>query len=110
MGTSLVKTDSLREQIVKLYERKYYYLKNWVESERRKSNDDMNGLYRNEFSSIDFFGKSHPVNYEKLIKNQVYKNYVNHQITLSEFTLSWYDVSKEIAEDIIKMIDLELDN
>jgi uncharacterized membrane protein YheB (UPF0754 family) len=110
MGTSLVKTDSLREQIVDLYERKYYYLKNWVESERRQSSDDIHGLYRNEFSSIDFFGGSHPVNYEKLIENQVYINYVNHQITLSEYSLRQYDISKEVAEDIIKMIDLELDN
>lgn len=109
-GTSVVKNDSLREQIVDLYERKYYYLKNWVESERKKSSDDIHGLYRNEFSSIDFFGGSHPVNYEKLIKNQVYINYVNHQKTLSEHTLNWYDVSKETAGRIIKMIDLELNN
>ena len=110
IGTSLIKTDSLREQIVELYERKYYYLKNWVESERRQSSDDIHGLYRNEFSSIDFFGGSHPVNYEKLIKNQVYINYVNHQKTLTQHTLNWYDVSKETAERIIKMIDLELHN
>jgi hypothetical protein len=109
IGTSLVKTDSLREQIVDLYERKYYYLKNWVESERRQSSDDIHGLYRNEFSSIDFFGGSHPINYEKLIKNQVYINYVNHNTTLSEYTLRQYNISKQVAGNIIKMIDLELD-
>ena len=110
IGTRLVKTDSLRNQIINLYEKKYVFLKNWVESERRHMTEDIHGLYRNEFSSLDFFGKSHPVDFEKLINNQVYKNYVNHQITLSEFTLGWYDVSKESAEGIIKMIDLELDN
>ena len=110
METNIVKNDSLRNQIIDLYERKYYFLKNWVESERKYSTDDVHGLYRNEFSSLNFFGKSHPVSFEKLIKNQVYENYVNHKIPLSEFTLSWYSVSKETAEGIIKMIDLELDN
>ena len=110
LGTNIVKTDSLRDQIIDLYERKYYFLKNWVEGERRHSTDDYRGLYRTEFSKLDFLGESHPLNFEELVKNQVYKNYINHQITLTRYTLGWYDVSKEKAEIIITLIDLELDN
>ena len=110
LGTSIVKTDSLRDKIIDLYERKYYFLKNWVEGERRHSTNDYRGFYRTEFSRLDFFGKTHPVNFNQLSKNQVYKNYVNHQITFTEYTLGWYDVSKVIAEDIVNMIDLELGN
>jgi len=108
-GTSLIKNDSLRDQIIDLYERQYVFLKTWVESENRHFIQDLHGFYRIEFSSLDFFGKSHPVNFEKLVENQEYINYVNHQISFCEFTLRWYYDCKESAERVIELVNLELD-
>lgn len=72
--------------------------------------NDLNGLYRNEFSSIDFFGKSYPVNFEELINNQVYSNYVNYQKTISKFILVRYEITKEETNNLIIRINEELDD
>ena len=53
-GTTILENDSLRLAIIELYERKYAFLKDVVDGERVKMVNDLNGLYRNEFSSIDF--------------------------------------------------------
>jgi len=109
-GTTLLDNDSLRLAIIELYERKYAFLKDVVDGERVKMYNDLNGFYRNEFSSIDFFGKSYPVNFEELIKNQVYSNYVNYQKTISKFILARYENTKEETNTIIIRINEELDN
>jgi hypothetical protein len=108
-GTSLIKTDSLRDKIIALYERDYVFLNRFVEKENSNFLQDLHGLYRTEFRHLEIFGKSYPVNFEKLVKNQEYINYVNHQITFCEFTLGWYYDSKDAAEKLIEMIKLELD-
>ena len=109
-GTTILDNDSLRLAIIELYERKYSFLKDVVDGEREKMENDLNGFYRIEFSSIDFFGKSYPVNFEELIKNQVYSNYVNYQKTISKFILTWYENTKEETNNLIKRINEELDN
>jgi hypothetical protein len=108
-GTSLIRNDSLRDKIISLYERDYVFLKRFVEKENTNFLQDLHGLYRTEFSHLEIFGKSYPVNFEKLVKNQEYINYVNHQVTFCEFTLVWYYDSKDAAEKLIKMVKLELD-
>ena len=108
-GTNLIKNDSLRDKIIALYEREYVFLKKFVEKENINFLKDLHGLYRTEFSHLEIFGKSYPVNYEKLIRNQEYINYVNHQVTFNEFTLGWYYDSKDAAEKLIEMVKLELD-
>ncbi|MDB4270462.1 DUF6090 family protein [bacterium] len=109
-GTKILDNDSLRLAIIELYERKYAFLKDVVDGERVKMVKDLNGFYRNEFSSIDFFGKSYPVNFEELIKNQVYSNYVNYQKTISKFILVRYENTKEETNHLIIRINDELDN
>ena len=109
-GTKILDNDSLRLAIIELYERKYAFLKDVVDGERVKMVNDLNGFYRNEFSSIDFFGKSYPVNFEELIKNQVYSNYVNYQKTISKFILVRYENTKEETNHLIIRINDELDN
>ena len=109
-GTTILDNDSLRLAIIELYERKYPFLKDVIDRERIKMYNDLDGFYRNEFSSIDFFGKSYPVNFEELIKNQVYSNYVNYQKTISEFILAQYEKTKEETNNLIVRINEELDN
>mgnify|MGYP001024462221 CR=1 FL=1 len=109
-GTTILDNDSLRLAIIELYERKYPFLKDVIDRERIKMYNDLDGFYRNEFSSIDFFGKSYPVNFEELIKNQVYSNYVNYQKTISEFILAQYEKTKEETNNLIIRINEELDN
>jgi hypothetical protein len=109
-GTTILDNDSLRLAIIELYERKYAFLKDVVDGERVKMVNDLNGFYRNEFSSIDFFSKSYPVNFEELIKNQVYSNYVNYQKTISKFILVRYENTKEETNNLIILINEELDN
>ena len=108
-GTKLIKNDSLRHEIIGLYERKYIYLKNWIDGERGRLLEDFSGLYRSKFSTLDFFGKTHPRNFDKLILDQEYSNYINHQIYFSKYSLSLYLVRKNLAKNIIGMIDLELE-
>ncbi len=107
-GTTILDNDSLRLAIIELYERKYAFLKDVVDGERVKMVNDLNGFYRNEFSSIDFFGKSYPVNFEELIKNQVYSNYINYQKTISKFILVRYEKTKEETENLVVKINEEL--
>ena len=109
-GATILDNDSLRLAIIELYERKYAFLKDVVDGERIKMVTDLNGFYRNEFRSIDFFGKSYPVNFEELIKNQVYSNYVNYQKTISKFILVRYENTKEETNNLIIRINEELDN
>lgn len=109
-GATILDNDSLRLAIIELYERKYAFLKDVVDGERIKMVTDLNGFYRNEFRSIDFFGKSYPVNFEELIKNQVYSNYVNYQKTISKFILVRYENTKEETNKLIIRINEELDN
>ena len=109
-GATILNNDSLRLAIIELYERKYAFLKDVVDGERIKMVTDLNGFYRNEFRSIDFFGKSYPVNFEELIKNQVYSNYVNYQKTISKFILVRYENTKEETNKLIIRINEELDN
>ena len=109
-GSTILDNDSLRLAIIELYERKYAFLKDVVDGERVKMVNDLNGFYRNEFRSIDFFGKSYPVNFEELIKNQVYSNYVNYQKTISKFILVRYENTKEETNNLIIRINEELDN
>ena len=82
-GTTILDNDSLRLIIIELYERKYIILNDIVDEERVKKVNDLNSFYRNEFSSIDFFGKSYPVNFQELVKNEVYSNYLNYQTIIS---------------------------
>ena len=109
-GTNILDNNALRLAIIELYERKYTFLKDVVDRERVKMYNDLDGFYRNEFSSIDFFGKSYPVNFEELIKNQVYSNYVNYQKTISKFILAQYKFTKEETNNLIIRINEELDN
>ncbi len=106
--TTILDNDSLRLAIIELYERKYAFLKDVIDGERVKMVNDLNGFYRNEFSSIDFFGKSYPVNFEELIKNQVYSNYINYQKTISKFILVRYEKTKEETENLVVKINEEL--
>jgi len=107
-GTRLIENKSLRLAIIELYERKYPFLKDVIDRERVKMYNDLDGFYRKEFSSIDFFGESYPVNLEDLISNQLYSNYVNYQKTISKFILARYENTKDETENLIIKINEEL--
>ena len=108
-GTKLITNNSLRFDVIELYERNYVFLKDVINTERLKMYNDLDGFYRRKFSSIDFYGNSHPVNFEELMKNQEYSNYIHYQETISDFILNRYDGTKESSEKLIIKINEELE-
>ena len=108
-GTRLIKNDSLRFRIVGLYERTHVFLNDVMNSERQQNYKDLNGLYRKEFNSFDWFGKTHPANFNRLMENEEYYNYVQFKMALSKYMIDLYNWLKEDIEIIKNLINEELE-
>ncbi|NND51359.1 MAG: hypothetical protein HKN54_03075 [Flavobacteriaceae bacterium] len=107
-GTDLIKNDSLRYEIIGLYDRDYVFLKDWIGSERKQMYNNMYDLYQSNFESIDFMGSSHPSDFNDLIENKSFINYINHKNYYSTFTLNLYKRVLDAIKTILRMIDAEL--
>jgi len=108
-GLRLIKNDTLRFSIIRLYERTHIYLNDVMKSERQQSFNDLHGLYRKEFNSVDWFGKTHPADFNRLLKNEEYYNYLQYKITLVKYMLSQYYMLTEELEILNKLIEEELE-
>jgi hypothetical protein len=108
-GTRLIKNDSLRFRIVGLYERDHSFLNDVMNNERQQTSKDLHGLYRKEFNSFDWFGKTHPANFNRLLENEEYYNYVQFKKALSKYMIDLYNWLKEDIEIIKNLINEELE-
>ena len=104
----MINNDSLRFEIIRLYDREYVFLKDWIGSERKQMYNNMYNLYQSNFDTIDFTGKSHPSDFGELSGNRNFINYINHKNYYSTFTLNLYERDLAAIKKIIKMIDEEL--
>ena len=107
-GTHIISNDSLRFEIIDLYDNNYSWLKQWVDSERDKQNKDIRELYRVKFSKLRYFGKTNPVDVNKLLQDQEYKNYVYQQIEMTKYTITLYRSRIYMVNNILSMIRMEL--
>lgn len=107
-GTKLIRNDSLRYRIIELYEKKHVFINEWIGNQRTNMYDDVHDFYRKNFSDFAYFGKTHPDNYEDLLLNNEYKNYLNQQVYFSKYSEFLYNNCKDSTLDIINMIDKEV--
>jgi Family of unknown function (DUF6090) len=108
-GARLIKNDSLRFSIIGLYERAHVFLTDVMNGERQQTFNDLHNLYRKEFNSFDWFGKTHPADFNRLVKNEEYYNYLQYKIAISKFMLDLYFMLTEDIEILSKLIDEELE-
>ena len=110
-GMRIIQNDSLRNAISHHYEITVSFLMDWNDAEWNTQMQDHRELYRKYFKSFNFWGDLVPVDYNSLMKNQEYKNYLNNRIGWLTPIIGMYK-SEGIggAEKVIDLIENELEN
>lgn len=107
-GTALIKNDSLRNEIVELYDDHYVFMLKIVDSEWDSWMIDYRTLYRKHFSKSSYTDKMIPVNYGQLRVSQEFKNYLNNRIGALKTLVSLYKGNRGRSEKLAGFITEEL--
>lgn len=108
-GLNLIKSDSLRRQLIHVFESGYtnneknYNTEVWV-------NDILRPYYLKNFHSLIFTESATPNNYESLWEDTYYKNIVNYRLVfLSNVTRPSHLLLKIDIENLMKLIEDYID-
>ena len=107
-GTNIIANDQLRFAVIELYEKYFSILKQWIDSEREKQNNDIREFYRSRFRSIEYFGRTQPFDLDKLLQDQQYYSYIKQQIEMTNYSVALYATRIRFTEEVLKMLDEEL--
>lgn len=107
-GTGLIKNDSLRNEIINLYDNHYVFMLKFIDSEWDGWMADYRTLYRKYFSKSSYTKKMTPVNYQEIRESQEYINYLHNRIGALETIIPLYKGNLSRSKKLIAKITKEL--
>jgi hypothetical protein len=111
IGINLISNDSLRTAISNLYEGRYYYVENYMQTEYNFDHQKFNDFYLKEMSEYAFFKYAKPIDPQRLVGNQEFRNLIMHR---KQKIQGWFNVQYKLnikmASQVIEMINKEIEN
>lgn len=109
IGIKLISNDSLRAAISDLYEGRYYYVQQYLETEYQVDREKFGDFYLKEMEEYSFFKYAKPFDPERLVGNQEFRNLIMHRkLKINGWFKVQYELNIRKASQLIKMIDQEL--
>jgi len=109
-GIKLISNDSLRNTISNLYEVQYKYMEGYLEAEYQLDNQVLSKYYSKEMQEYSPFRYAIPVDYERLINNQEFRNLLVHRkMKIEDWFKNLYERNIKRAVQVVEMIDKELE-
>jgi hypothetical protein len=109
IGIKLISNDSLRNAISDLYEGRYFYVQKYMETEYQLDRQNFGDFYLKEMKEYSFFKYAKPIDNERLLGNQEFRNLIMHRKLKIN---GWFKVQFELnirkASQLIEMIEMEL--
>ena len=107
-GVRIIRNDSLRLNILDLYEQNYVFLNNASESLWDIAINDYQGIIRKNFSKLDEIdGFMQPMDYDSLKGDMEYANYLNTKIGVLNTMIKVYGGNVQRVRELIDLIDDE---
>lgn len=117
-GLSLISNDSIREQIISIYEKRYIFVKNnqenkfidekYVQEYNTKLFDNI--AYADRISNIHYYREIKPHNFELLKSDKIYNTILNTKIAQTEYLIDFiFGNAKNSVEIILANLDNEID-
>ena len=108
-GIRIIKNESLRNSILKLYEKSYVFILTFSKSEWETAMNDYRSLYREKFSRLTkLHEEMEPMDYKKLQADMEYRNYLNNRIGILNTISGMYNNNVNRIQTLIEEIDKEL--
>jgi hypothetical protein len=109
IGIKLISNDSLRTAISDLYEGRYLYVQKYMETEYQIDRQNFGEFYLKEMKEYSFFKYAKPIENERLLGNQEFRNLIMHRkLKIEDWFKVQYELNIRKASQLIEMIDLEL--
>lgn len=108
-GTRLISNDSLRTEITELYEGRYRYVEEYMDTEYQRDREIIGNFYLGEMQEYALYKYAKPVDPNRLLGNQEFRNILVHRrLKLGGWYKSQYELNIRSGRKIIEMIDKEL--
>ena len=109
-GIRLISNDTLRAALSDLYEGRYHYVENYMATEYQFDQRTFGEFYLKEMQEYAFFKYAKPIDPERLVGNQEFRNLIMHRkLKIQGWFKVQYDLNIKKAGQVIEMIDRELD-
>lgn len=117
-GLSLISNDSIREQIISLYEKRYNFVKNnqknkfidekYVQEYNTKLFDNI--AYADRIKTNHYYREIKPHNFDLLKSDKIYNTILNTKIAQTEYLLNFvFGNIKSEVEIVLTNLDKEID-
>jgi len=107
-GTGLIKNDTLRNEIIEIYDDHSVFMLKLIDSEWNSWMADYRTLYRKHFAKSHYTKEMTPVNYQELRTNEEYRNYLHNRIGALETIIGLYKGNLIRSKKLIDNISKEL--
>lgn len=108
-GLNLIKDDSIRSQIVHLFETNYGWL-NWINELEMSINDVNRPYYLENFHNLIFTKNATPNNFEFIWTDSYYHNIIDYRLITLDNQVKNYGYSINAIKRLVKDIDSYIDN
>jgi hypothetical protein len=108
-GLNLIKDDSIRFQIVDLFETNYGWL-NWINELEMSINDVNRPYYLENFHNLIFAKNATPNNFESVWADSYYHNIIDYRLITLDNQVKNYGYSIDAIKTLVKDIDSYIDN
>jgi len=109
-GIKLISNDTLRAAISNLYEGRYHYVENYMKTEYQFDHQKFGEFYLKEMQEYSFFKYAKPIDSERLVGNQEFRNLIMHRkLKIQGWFKMQYELNIKTASKVIEMIDKELE-
>jgi hypothetical protein len=109
IGIKLISNDSLRTAISDLYEGRYLYVQKYMETEYQIDRQNFGEFYLKEMKEYSFFKYAKPIENERLLGNQEFRNLIMHRkLKIEDWFKVQYELNIRKASQLIEMIEMEL--
>lgn len=108
-GFNLIKDDSIRFQIVHLFETNYGWL-NWINELEMSINDVNRPYYLENFHKLSFTKNATPNNFEFIWTDSYYHNIIDYRLITLDNQVKNYGYSINAIKTLVKDIDSYIDN
>jgi hypothetical protein len=111
IGFDLVRNDSLRARITRLYSNRYVYLNNLeIDMVGAFQMNDLMPAYRQNFTTGTFWKSAHPNDLAILSKNHEFKELLRTNIFFQGYMLNQYQIIRSDAQALGEAIGKELES
>ncbi|RNC92088.1 MAG: hypothetical protein ED555_02980 [Allomuricauda sp.] len=109
-GVELITNQSLRNQIIRLYDQTYFYIQKSNDFFREDHVHITYKKYLEHIEPVQWRVAAIPSDYQKLLEDKEFINYVQWIRNAAEFDSKYHVTTTNEIEEVIKEIDKELNN